>query len=616
MTPATGDNPYIGPVDQPDRYQVVSVIGQGGQARVYKVSEPLGPDDAAGTAALRTEPLTPNDRSNADAFARFGQMLTNLSHHGIARVRDVFFAAAPHPGGALAPGFRTSDAADPAFPVLKCTVQDFVDGDTLSSWIGDNPDARLSTRLNLLLNPAAALDDVHAGRFTKAPVVHGDIKPSNIMVPADCSPALLVDFGLARLVSGPGTRGQTRGFNAPELAEDPAPTVAADRYAFAATTAQVLLGRPLPLTSDKTALDVDALETQLAHAPLTQYRPELCAAVIAVLKAPAEDRPTSLAQWITALRGDLSASTAPSNDPTGGPPTSPPPPTVQPQPASALTPTPGRTIRREPALTAGLVALLLVVVAAGWALGVVPGPSRPWASAPSPNSVPPATPTIGSPTVSASSPTSSPELSTTAHATESPSATAFGASVLPYRADWSTGLTGWTGTEGWTASGGMLNSNGQDYGNGAGMFAPLDLSEIPDYAVEAEIQVVRAAAGTISALVSFGVVVRMQNDGTGYNVGSCASSGIFSCATNQPAQWVAGLWADKGRTTLDVRPFKPGADWHTYRIEVRGNRITVSIDGSPALSTTDNTYISGTKVGLWSNRIQISVRRFEITALD
>lgn len=418
MSLTTGSNPCIGPVGQPDRYQVISVIGQGGQARVYKVSEPLGTDGAAGTAALRAEPLTTADRASEEAFARFGQMLTNLSHHGIARVRDVFFAAAPHPHGAWAPGYRTTDPADAAFPVLKCTVQDYIEGDTLSSWLGDHPEARLSTRLGQLLNPAAALDDVHAGRFTKAPVAHGDIKPSNIMVPADGSAAVLVDFGLARLVTGPRTRGYTPGFNAPELAQDPTPTVATDRYAFAATTAQVLLGRPLPLTPDSGALDVDTLERQLASSPLTQYRPELCAAVIAALRAPAHQRPASLAQWITTLRGDLSASTVSSSDPIDRPTPSMPPTQRNAPQAHSTT----RTARTP--LLAGLLAAVLVLAVAGWALGAVPGPARPWVASPSADSGTPTPSLTPSPSSSPTASTPDPTPSTDAATPATPSPTA------------------------------------------------------------------------------------------------------------------------------------------------------------------------------------------------
>lgn len=137
-----------------------------------------------------------------------------------------------------------------------------------------------------------------------------------------------------------------------------------------------------------------------------------------------------------------------------------------------------------------------------------------------------------------------------------------------------------------------------------------------DYAVEAEIQLLRYTdEGMISGVASFGIVARGQDDGSGYTAGPCVSSGIFSCTKDQPTQRVAALWAKEGRTTLDVRPFRPAGEWHRYRVEVRGNTLTVQIDGNLALSATDNTYRNGGKVGLWSNRCQISVRSFEVTPL-
>jgi hypothetical protein len=188
--------------------------------------------------------------------------------------------------------------------------------------------------------------------------------------------------------------------------------------------------------------------------------------------------------------------------------------------------------------------------------------------------------------------------------------------TLPYRADWSSGPAGWTGTDDWTVAGGQLHNDGTSYRNSVGMVAPLDLAGVRDYAVDAEIQLLRYSdSGMISGRAAFGVVVRAQQDGVGYNAGPCVSSGIYTCADDQPSQRVAGLWADEARTTLDVRPFRPGEDWHHYRVEVRGNTIVVLIDGRLALSATDNTYLEGRKIGLWSSRCQISVRSFEVTAL-
>lgn len=189
------------------------------------------------------------------------------------------------------------------------------------------------------------------------------------------------------------------------------------------------------------------------------------------------------------------------------------------------------------------------------------------------------------------------------------------APVLPYQADWSADEDGWIGSDDWTTVNGTLVSRGTDRGNEAGISAPLNLDGIDAYAVEAEIQANRNSdGGALSGLASYGVVVRIQDDGTGYGIGSCQSAGIYICAPDQPAPKIVGIWSDDGDTALDIRPFSGSDDWHLYRIEVRDNTLTVYIDGSFALSATDNAYLTG-DVGLWSNRVQINVRRFAVTAL-
>lgn len=188
---------------------------------------------------------------------------------------------------------------------------------------------------------------------------------------------------------------------------------------------------------------------------------------------------------------------------------------------------------------------------------------------------------------------------------------------LPYRADWSTGMGGWTGSEDWVASQGALLSRGQDSSTQAGVTAPIDLVGVDAYAVEAEIELVRYTdAGAMSGSANFGVVVR-STDGVGYGAGHCVSAGIYSCAGGQPSDKIAFLWtnADFNQTVLDMAPFTPGPDRHRYRVEVRGNSLTFLIDGAPVLQVTDNTYLDGGRVGLWTNRAQVSVHSFEVTAL-
>jgi len=91
----------------------------------------------------------------------------------------------------------------------------------------------------------AGLEALHA-----AGIVHGDLKPGNVLVgplgddgrPRDVR---LVDFGLAALVErdAEGHRG-TPGYTAPEVVAGGAPTPAADLYALGATLFALAAGRP------------------------------------------------------------------------------------------------------------------------------------------------------------------------------------------------------------------------------------------------------------------------------------------------------------------------------------------------------------------------------------
>ena len=151
------------------------------------------------------------------------------------------------------------------------------------------------------------------------------------------------------------------------------------------------------------------------------------------------------------------------------------------------------------------------------------------------------------------------------------------------------------------------------------LVAPLQLSTTPDYTVDADIQYLRHSdAGSISGMASFGVVVRAKPDGSGgYGVGHCVAAGIFSCASGESEANVAGIW---DRTDLNnpkalaTVPFTAQAGViHHIRVIVKENTITAKIDDGPPLNATDNAYLQGGEVGLWADRTQISVLRYEVS---
>jgi hypothetical protein len=171
------------------------------------------------------------------------------------------------------------------------------------------------------------------------------------------------------------------------------------------------------------------------------------------------------------------------------------------------------------------------------------------------------------------------------------------AGTVLYQADWSTGLTGWSSMDGWKALNGQLLNDGT--GGEQLEAAPINLSAVADYAVEADIQVVRNPGG-----YNFGLFAR---DASYY-----ASVDDYDFFGHHNA-----ILSDKDGD-LASKGFDPGGDKHTYRLEVKGNTMQLLIDGTVVVQTTDNKYLDGGKngqVGLRCKQAQLVVTGFRVIKL-
>jgi hypothetical protein len=195
-----------------------------------------------------------------------------------------------------------------------------------------------------------------------------------------------------------------------------------------------------------------------------------------------------------------------------------------------------------------------------------------------------------------------------ATATVAPTPTTESGTVL-YQADQLGGLDAFAGTNGWTYANGLLANDGSGDLNGPWVMAPIQPTTA-DYAIEAEIQIVRVSQDECSGGV--GLIARAAGE-TGYATG--VVYGLDACkdlhlriATREPP----GVYGSSA--IADTRQYSPGASWHTYRLEVRGGSIRLIVDGTVMLEGTDDRYRDAGRVGLWCDGTQVNVRRFAVVA--
>ena len=204
-------------------------VGRGGSATVYRAHHIADPQRPVALKVLDEDHRTASERARLQREFEFAD---TLDHPHILTVYE----------------------RGPSWLAMQ-----FVDGghSTELSSIGD--------RLVALTQIADALDYTH-----HAGIVHGDVKPTNILVGSDFARvgAVLVDFGVAHAVVDDVGRQQqdllvSLPYTAPEVLLGRPPAATSDQYALACTAVELLTGAP-PFATDNAAELVDA---QLYHNP-------------------------------------------------------------------------------------------------------------------------------------------------------------------------------------------------------------------------------------------------------------------------------------------------------------------------------------------------------------
>jgi serine/threonine protein kinase len=292
----------LAPGDRVLDYRILERIGEGGFGEVFRAEhEVLGtivaikvPRDGTGLTALRHE----------------GVVQASLEHQNIVATREL------------------SISYDPPFIVM-----DYIDGDSLAELLRREGPLSWRRASRVLLEVARALDHAH-----QRGVVHGDVKPANILVePGREGRVLLTDFGLGRVFEGP--QGNLQISRSLELATSGAEVQGTIRY----LAPELLRGESADERADVYSFGVLLFETLTGGLPegrevpsdLAPKVPSELDDLFAAAFTRREKRPRNLASTIEGLERMLGEETAPSERPVGRALPRPKLPTPTPVPAAA-----------------------------------------------------------------------------------------------------------------------------------------------------------------------------------------------------------------------------------------------------------------------------------------
>lgn len=285
--PVDDSDLYVGPPEEPNRYRIGNTVGKGGEGEVVHAYI-----HSAGTWQPVAVKVWRNPAADDPGFeARVQEWRTQLNlvqflhHPGIVGMREVFVGIPPH-------RFDQTDRVGQALYL----VMNWAPGESLATWVVSNPNPGYGRIHSIVLAVAAGLSHMHSGVDTNGhPIVHGDLKPGNVMVDESLH-VKIVDFGLAQGVGGPDNRGRTPGYSAPEVTAGGPPSVAADIFALGGIAYFLLAGANPPAR-----YDAALIRATLLASPVVGHQPALVDHLCMAMAENPNDRPSDAATWAAGL---------------------------------------------------------------------------------------------------------------------------------------------------------------------------------------------------------------------------------------------------------------------------------------------------------------------------
>ena len=251
-----------------NRYRIDGLLAHGGMGAIYRAFD---------TNLNTPVAIKENFFQTPERIAQFKQealILARLRHPALPRVIHHF-----------------------SFEGQQYLVMDFIEGNNLWEIIrrqGEPLDEREA--LEYIIQVCHAVNYLHRQR---PPIIHRDIKPQNIKI-TPAGQAVLVDFGIAKQVTGDsvqtqtGAQAATPGFSPPEQYSGSGTTPASDIYALGATLYAILTGKKPP---NSVSLMVGKAKFKAPNVINPKLSSPTNQAVLHAMQPKPQSRPQSVIEW-------------------------------------------------------------------------------------------------------------------------------------------------------------------------------------------------------------------------------------------------------------------------------------------------------------------------------
>ena len=227
-----------------ERYEIISRIGKGGMADVYK-SQDHKLNRLVAVKVMKAE--FREDTSFVSKFQKEAQAAAKLSHPNVVNVYDV-----------------GEDRG------LYYIVMELIDGITLKNYIERKGKLSVKEATSIAIQVSLGLEAAH-----NVGIIHRDVKPQNIIISTD-GKVKLSDFGIAKAINSNTITANVMGsvhYSSPEQVRGGFSDDKSDIYSLGITMYEMVTGR-VPFDGDTTvAIAIKHLQEELV--PPSIYTPDL-----------------------------------------------------------------------------------------------------------------------------------------------------------------------------------------------------------------------------------------------------------------------------------------------------------------------------------------------------